>query len=129
MKKSNDTPNDFAGSPLPLRAPVSWWAVGRSRLIQDREGSVTYESLPPLEYFGNPGVSFSPSSDPENAAIDDLLAGVPPEDRLRWMHKVYDVMRQRNLWPVNLPLEQFIASEMVALYFPDQAAIAPATLQ
>ena len=129
MKKSNDTPNDFAGSPLPLRAPVSWWAVGRSRLTQDREGSVTSEPLAPLEYFSHPLVKFFPSSDPENAAIKDLLAGVPCEDWLEWMHKVYGVMRRRNLWPVNLPLEQFIASEMVALYFPDQAASAPATLQ
>ena len=129
MKKSKDAPLDIAGRPLPLRAPVCLWAFGSSRLTQDREGSVMSEFLSPSEYANIPQVQFFSSDDPETPAIDDLLAGVPTEYHLHWMMLVYESMRRRNLWPVNLPLEQMQSEEYMVHYFPEQAAPSPAALQ
>ena len=62
--------------------------------------------------------------------VDDLFGQcTSPGEAAGWLMTVYEAMRNRGHWPVNLPIEQLLADEEVFIQWGEISPPCPASIQ
>jgi len=126
-----DGRQDRAGQELVL-APTIWRQVGQCVVGQSPDTRADVRFGERGRYAGRAriDVQFSEDARAHRAMHDAILDGLDsPGECTGWLMACYEAMRDRQSWPVCLPLEQLLADEEVFIQWGEIQPPCPAAIQ
>ena len=106
--------------------------VGGCELAQAPEARASQRFSQQRHYEGRAWLNSGFTENPvlNQRLIDDLFGNcTSPGEAAGWLMTLYEAMRRRGHWPVNLPIEQLLADEEVFIQWGEISPPCPASIQ